>query len=287
METEQSSSSQNIMETETKPQQIGLRNNKLFVIVTASVLLTAIVVGLTVYFWQKSANGKAINDLEQKISSLERQISSMKNADITPQPTPQPTSSTPIGEPATKQGTSNVYANSFNYNNFTITYPDDWILSDMSINKNFPLKERLSPLYDSDSSKVIALSKNDVYLIVTIEKESGGGAGGIFIKDGEYEKFISNKDKVLIGNSVFYLNRSHSNIPSLLESEGGPYVWGDLTEYFPEKLIPQTGKTYKGYENVIKRNGFAYNFIVASNVGGNTDPQLQKEIISILETIEW
>ena len=78
------------METEIQSQQIDSSNNKLFVIVAASVLLTAIIIGSAAYFWQKSANEKAINSLEQKISSLEEQISVMKNLGIVPKPTSPP-----------------------------------------------------------------------------------------------------------------------------------------------------------------------------------------------------
>lgn len=79
METEQPSSNQSPMETETQPRQISSNKSRLFVVVTISVLLTAMIAGSAVYFWQKSANEKAINSLEQKISSLEEQISTTRN----------------------------------------------------------------------------------------------------------------------------------------------------------------------------------------------------------------
>lgn len=106
------------MEAETKPQQNGSSNNKLFVIVAASVILTAVVAGLAVYFWQKTTNEEAINSLEQKVSYLEEQISIMKNVEIAPQPTSLPAlSPTSITDPIASWKTykSNTYGFSFKY----------------------------------------------------------------------------------------------------------------------------------------------------------------------------
>lgn len=56
-------------------QQLNQNKNKLLLTVVFSVLLTAVVVGSVVYMWQKSANEKVVQNLEQKISVLEQQIS--------------------------------------------------------------------------------------------------------------------------------------------------------------------------------------------------------------------
>lgn len=204
------------------------------------------------------------------------------------QPTISPSASTPtVTVPTSGSATkpSIVHTNSFNYNNFTISYPDSWTFLDMSTSEDFPIKERLSPLYASE--KVIALNKNGIYLIITIEEErSGAGAGGIFIDDEQYNEFIADKDKVIIKNSTFYLRKSHHSSFSLLESHSGPYVWSCLVEYLPNKTT-QSGKVFKGYENVIKRNGYTYNFIIVSEKGGQTPPELQSEIITVLQSIDW
>jgi hypothetical protein len=175
-----------------------------------------------------------------------------------------------------------VYERTFKYMDFLMGYPEDWTLLDMSTSDTFPLKERLS-LYKS--GKVVALNKEGIYLIVAIEKETEGGAGGIFLDDEHYNDFISDRDKVVIENSIFYLSRTHSAIDSLQESHGGPYGWSSLTEFVPSKSTPSG--SYRGSEDVIKRNGHAFVFIVVSEKGGNTPTQIQEEIVSILETIEW
>lgn len=73
MEKEPASPSQDqVSETLQQPKS---GNNKLFVVVAASILLTATVVGFAVYFWQKTVNEETISTLEQKVSSLEKQIS--------------------------------------------------------------------------------------------------------------------------------------------------------------------------------------------------------------------
>lgn len=119
MGTEQLSTNQNLIETQTQPQQSSSGNNKLVVTAAASVLLTAIVSGLAVYFWQKSVNEKSINNLEQKIVSLEEQISTIKKVEISPQPTSLPVLfPTPTTETATnwKTHTNSDY-------NFIVKYP--------------------------------------------------------------------------------------------------------------------------------------------------------------------
>jgi len=64
---------------------------------SASVLFTALVVGVGVYFWQKSANDTIVKYLEQKISALEQQISVMENNQTAIQPTPTNQQTTPTG----------------------------------------------------------------------------------------------------------------------------------------------------------------------------------------------
>jgi hypothetical protein len=94
METQQLPPNQNTAETKAQPPQTSSKN-KLFWVVVISVLLAAITSGSVVYFWQKSANNKAINSMEQKITSLEKQISTVNRATTKSQPTssPEPLSS--------------------------------------------------------------------------------------------------------------------------------------------------------------------------------------------------
>lgn len=210
---------------------------------------------------------------------LTKQLNQTSNAVYTPSPTPE--------LPSSSQSTSTTKTattTDFSYQDFKITYSNDWQFSEMSSSDTFPLKERLQSLYAND--KVIAFSKKGTSLLITIEKAADGGAGGIFTTDQEYIQFLTDKDPLTIGNSTFYISKSHSDVASLLESHAGPWGWGSVTEYIPSKTAG-SGDVYKGYENVIKRGTFAYNFIVTSNTGGATDPQLHNEIISLLETIEW
>ncbi|MBT4349174.1 hypothetical protein HOD19_00115 [bacterium] len=212
-------------------------------------------------------------ELQQKVEKLQ-------------QPTPLPTPQLVVSSPSplqTSQGES-LNVENYAYNNFSFTYTDDWILSDMSSSDKFPLKARLDPLYSGD--KVVSLSKNNLYLIITIDKESEGSAGGIFIDDSDYNEFTSSRDKVLIGDSTFYLLKEHPATPTLIESHSGPYMWGALSEYIPNKKTG-SGNVFKGHEDIIKRGEYIYNFIITSEEGGTTDQQLQQEIINMLESIKW
>lgn len=232
------------------------------------VALVVIFFGTTIFFANQSFQ-------------MVRQKAIQSQPTISPN-VPTPTVTTPITETTTKPHT--VYENSFNYHNFTIGYPDSWILLEMSANEDFPIKERLFSLYNSD--KVVAINKNGVYLITIIMEQSDGEVGGIFIDDEHYNEFISDKDKVVIGSSTFYLSRTCQAIPILLESHSGPAAWSSLTEYISNKTV-QSGEVFKGFENMIKRNGYAYNFIVVCEKGGQTPQELQSEIITILQSIDW
>ena len=66
--------------------QTNSSNSKLFVVAIISVLLTAAVVGSTIYFLLRSVNKKTVANQEQKITSLEKQISTMKKAIVSLQP---------------------------------------------------------------------------------------------------------------------------------------------------------------------------------------------------------
>jgi hypothetical protein len=230
----------------------------------AIIIIFFFVVGFFFYQSYQSAKQKA-----QKTQEL----SNKAIATVTPPPTTENTEA--IVTPA-------VHGSTFKYMNFSISYPESWTFLDRSTNDNFPLKERLS-IYES--GKVVALNKEGIYLIVAIEEETEGGAGGIFIDDEDYNNFISNRDKVIIGNTMFYLSRTHSAIGVLQESHSGPYEWSSLTEFIPSKSTPSG--IYRGYEDIIKRNGYAYNFIVVSENADSTPTKIQNEIISILETIRW
>jgi hypothetical protein len=192
-----------------------------------------------------------------------------------------PVDSSSIGE---SQKNPSDLINKFSYMNFSLNYPKNWVLLEMSKTSSFPLQTRLSPLYKND--KVIALKNGSIYLIITIEKEKDCSAGGIFINQQYYEKFVSERDKLSITQTTFYLNRDYSSISSLEGSEGGPYMWSAWSEFIPEK-VTGSGTVSRGYENVVKRNGYMYNLIIVGNNRGTTSPLIQSEIVSILESINW
>ncbi|PJC56182.1 hypothetical protein CO026_01740 [Candidatus Kaiserbacteria bacterium CG_4_9_14_0_2_um_filter_41_32] len=75
------------MEQEIHPQQVS-PDKKLLLVVIVSILLTALIVGVGVYFWQKSVKNTAIKNLEQKVSSLEQQLPIIENEQTVIQPTP-------------------------------------------------------------------------------------------------------------------------------------------------------------------------------------------------------
>ncbi|MBI2029334.1 hypothetical protein HYT02_02880 [Candidatus Gottesmanbacteria bacterium] len=199
---------------------------------------------------------------------------------ITPS-APSPTSTNQVIEPTSEIPAT--FTNNFNFNNFSIRYPDDWSLLDLETSEDFPLKERFANL--NIQGRTIALKRDGLYIIITVEEENKGQAGGIFFNEDEYNKFLTNKDKVVIGDSTYYLNKENNAISTLQESDSGPYGWSSLAEYIPNKSA--SGNSYKGYENVIKKNGYQYNFIVVSNEGGQTNPEIQSEMISIFNSITW
>lgn len=131
MEINQPSTNQNLTGPDVQPQQIG-SNRKLFVTVVISVLLTSMLTGSAVYFWQKSENEKVVNDLEQKVTSLEEQISTLKKVGTAP----QPTSSSAADEMMQYTDPNGRY---------TFRYPSSWKILD-----KVPEKFRATPSYVED-----------------------------------------------------------------------------------------------------------------------------------------
>lgn len=127
METDQSPTNQNPVSAETQLQQAN-SNNNLLVPVTLSVLLTAMIVGSAVYFWQKSANKKIINNLEQKISSLEKQVPAIKSDVATPQPISSPSLSPKYTSPSEIDETVDWKTYENKNLGYKFKYPQDWSL---------------------------------------------------------------------------------------------------------------------------------------------------------------
>ena len=254
----------NSPEKNTNKSRKGRKN--LTIVILSMLVLTILVAGYFLYQdWQITMR-KARQNMELASGTPTPDITAIPTIDISPK--------TPTNFP-----------NSFTYNNFTVSYPDDWHLLDASTDENFPISRRLTPLYPADSSKVIALQKDDVNLILTIQEVDGSSAGGIFFDNKEYNEYVSNRDVVHIGNSTFYLSRNIHSASALVDSHGGPYTWSALSEYFPNKET-RPGTFFKGYNDVITRNGYLYNFILVSENGGQTDSEIQNEMVSILESIE-
>jgi len=122
-----------------------------------------------------------------------------KQSDPTAGVTFSPSPILEIPLPSSSSSTNQLAAtNDFTHQNFRITYPSDWIFSDLNSSNNFPLKKRLQSLYEQ--GKVVALSKDGTHLLISIENASDGGAGGIFTTVQEYEQFLTDKDILTIFN---------------------------------------------------------------------------------------
>lgn len=151
MDTRQIPTDQNSMENEVLTQQGGTNNSRLFLVVAMSVLLTAVLAGSAVYFWQKSANEKTISRLEQKISSLEEQVSTMEEVKIPPQPTLSPA---PSPTPITDQ-TADWKVHSSSHFGFSMKYPVDLALDvDTS-------EENLNLIFEPNTNKAFVFQANN------------------------------------------------------------------------------------------------------------------------------
>lgn len=245
---------------QSNPQQ---RSNKWLIL----VLLVILLLGIAGYLLYKD-----FQTVKQK---------AYQNQSTVTQSTPSPVPTDQVIEPTIEIPAT--FTNNFNFNNFSIRYPNNWSLLDIETSENFPLKERFANL--NVSGKTVALKKNGLYIIITIEEENKGQAGGIFFNEDEYNKFLADKDKMVIGDSTYYLNKENNAISTLQESHSGPYLWSSLIEYIPNKSA--SGNVYRGYENVIKKNGYQYNFIVVSDEGGQTSPEIQNEMKNIFSSITW
>jgi len=165
METEQSSSNRSLKETEVQPQQVSPENSRAFLVVIVSVILTAVVAGSAVYFWQKSSNEKVIDNLEQKISFLEEQASTIKKVEISPQPTSLPMlSPTPTTDPTAKWKT-------YSSGNISFRYPPNLYLD--TVSGQYPTIYSDNPQENKDAFYLsFSIDMNETF-INYIKKQSG------------------------------------------------------------------------------------------------------------------
>jgi|GEM_PF-5490420 len=161
MENTQSIPSQQ-SSTPSAQQHVSQNNSRLFVVVVTSVLVTAALTGSIVFFWQKSANEKVVNSLEQKLTSLEEQISIVKNAEIVKQPISTPALST---MPAADLTTNwEVYKNT--RIGYQIKFPQDFEIvkgpvpeAELPTLNNISFSGKQKP-QDSNSGVVFGLNAN-------------------------------------------------------------------------------------------------------------------------------
>jgi hypothetical protein len=112
MEINQTPSDQNPLISQPSTRQNGASSTRLFTVSVVSVLATAVLVGFAVYFFQESASEQVISELEEKVISLENQLSIVQETE-----TPAPSPSTTTGSIADW----NTYLNT-EYG-FTVKYP--------------------------------------------------------------------------------------------------------------------------------------------------------------------
>ncbi len=135
METNESSLNHTSMSTQAQPQQASPANSRPLIFIVISVLLTAMIIGPAVYFWQKSASEKAISSLEQKITSLEKQISMINETKSNPQLSPTLESSpTP-----TNESSANLKTYSNGKYKFSFSYPQNWKINDVYQDPDAPI----------------------------------------------------------------------------------------------------------------------------------------------------
>lgn len=244
------------MGTETLPQQIDSSNNKMFVIVAASVLLTSAITGFAVYSWQKSANEKAINILEQQIISLKEQISTIKDVNTTPQPTSAP-ALTPLPTGSSIINWKTYINEAYGYQ---ISYPKNWYL-------NSPNQKGYDPL---------CLENTQNQSIIEVSKEKLQSCGFI----GEQ---LPPEDAEF---TIFVLNEEWQNFPDIL---GDPdeiiTIDGEMASkyFFTESSNLPNVQAVRIYFNY---NGKGYLiFLKQSDLKGNYDP-IYDQILSTFKFIE-
>lgn len=103
-------------------QPTGQSSRGLLVIVTFSVLVTAVLIGLIVFFWQKSIYESEVNDLKLRINTLEKLVASTEKLELISQQTSTNLDWKKVNvQPNTKLGIS--------FQPFDLYYPLDWSLT--------------------------------------------------------------------------------------------------------------------------------------------------------------
>ena len=258
-QSQQTSANQSAQQPQTSPSAPNKPKKRSLLAIALVLLFLLMAGGLGYLGYQNYQLQRRVEQLSARQSGLD-----------TLSPTQSPTEA--------KTGSQQTYT----FQSFSIKYPEDWEFMQMSKSDEFPLRDRIIPT----TTEAIAIKKGNIYMIVSISDYSTGGAGGIFIDDEDRERFILGKDRLEIDGSVFYLSRQHHDIDEVANSESGLWSWGTLFEYIPDKQ-EVSGELVDGYEQIVIRDEYAYNFFVVADEEGINDTQTQQELIEILSTADW
>jgi len=242
------------------PSPVPVRQiNKSLVIVISLVFL--LMAGGLVYL------GYQNYQLQQKLNRLlEQQV----------QPSPTPTTSSPSSAETT-----------YTYKTFSLSYPKTWKTSDSITNSEFFTKNNLKGF-----DHMVLLQNGDYYLVIGIDThKTGAEVGGIFTSDVDYQDYLKNHDEVDISGKKFFLWKGDTQLNTLTDPnrEAGIYALASLSEYIPNKVTNEQNQTFNGFDDYIQnKSGYSYMFIKLSKNGNNITPtSVQREIVGILEAINW
>jgi len=94
-------------------------------IIVSTIVITAIIIGGGIYYWQNKKLTDSKNDLNAQIASLQKQVNDLKTASTTVVTTPSTSTSTTT---TTADSTADWKTYADSANGFSIKYPGEWLV---------------------------------------------------------------------------------------------------------------------------------------------------------------
>jgi hypothetical protein len=174
---------------------------------------------------------------------------------------------------------------------FSMKVPTDWDFYNSIDNKNYITS--LGFTVTDNDQKYIMLLEKDVYTVYigSIVTETSPKSGGIFSDDEELEEFKEEHTVVSIDGEEYYLPNKHTPLSNLTDPNihGGVIFSSAMENITEDGVVNEQGTVYDARTTDLYQKPCNYIISKFAEVEerGETDPEIQQEIVDILETITW
>jgi hypothetical protein len=250
-----------------KPKKNKKRIDQTTVLV-AAVIIFGILIGIVLY---------------TKSNTTSKEVATIQPTARPPRPTRAPTpyiTQRPI-QPI-------INGKNYTYGSFSFTYPENWKLNDTA--NDHPIMQEMR----DKNAHSITIERDGYILWIDIAKEHESNLSGEMgiVPDEILENFFKNRDIILIQNESYYVSNNHTPFYDIENFKEGILRIANVIKYpdatDSDRVNPAWSQ--RVYKELIDRNGNVHSFKIYSRTKGTdnkTPDYIQKDILSILQTIHW